>query len=69
MTGVAADAFRGNDVRNTISLDQEAASRLGTQTRHPCLVLGAGGGLSSNRKGVTLPAEGDPASVFRRTGR
>src|SRR5437868_12254765 len=42
-TGVAPEGVRsGNDIRNTISLDQEAASRLGGDTRFASLVLGGG---------------------------
>jgi hypothetical protein len=64
MTGVAAEAFRGNDVRNTISLDQEVAGRLGGETRFPCLILG-GGDQSWNRKGVRVPSEGSSVRVFK----
>jgi hypothetical protein len=64
MTGVAAEAFRGNDVRNTISLDQEVAGRLGGQTRFPSLILG-GGDQSWNRKGIRVPSEGSAVRVFK----
>lgn len=57
LTGVGPEAFRGShEVRNTISLDQEAASHVGRATRFPYLVLG-GGGQSWNRQGVGVPSE------------
>jgi hypothetical protein len=63
-TGVAAEGMRSGDVRNTISLDQEAASRLGGQTRFASLSLG-GGDLSWNRKGIKLPSESQATRVFK----
>src|SRR5262245_7091155 len=60
ITGVAPEGVRDmNDIRNTISLDQEVAERLGSETRFPYLSLGGGGtgNLSWNRKGVKVPAE------------
>src|SRR5271165_4784036 len=67
-TGVAPDGVRNmNDIRNSISLDQEVAERLGGQTRFPYLSLGSGGtgALSWNRKGVRVPAEGRATQVFK----
>ena len=64
LTGVAPEGVRFNDIRNTISLDQEVASRLGGETRFPCLVLG-GGVLSWNRKGVKVPSEERATQVFK----
>lgn len=67
-TGVAPEGVRDmNDIRNTISLDQEAAERLGGATRFPYLSLGSGGTgtLSWNRKGVKVPAEGRATQVFK----
>ena len=67
-TGVAPEGVRDmGDIRNTISLDQEAAERLGGATRFPCLSLGSGGtgALSWNRKGVRVPAEGRATQVFK----
>lgn len=57
--------------RNSISLDQFAAEKLGQQTRFPTLNLGvnidkANRSLSWTRDGVLLPAEGSPASLFRK---
>lgn len=63
-TGVSADAFRGNEVRNTISLDQEVATRVAGETRFPCLVLG-GGDQSWNRKGVRVPSESNSLRMFK----
>src|SRR5271166_3589530 len=51
LTGVAPEGVRFGDIRNTISLDQEVAARLGGATRFAYLALG-GGPLSWNRKGV-----------------
>src|SRR5579862_7046465 len=64
LTGVAAEGMRAGDVRNTISLDQEVASRLGGETRFASLALG-GGDLSSNRKGVKVPSEAQATRVFK----
>lgn len=52
--------------RNTISLDQYLAGRLGNPTRFPFLSLSAGGkdGLSWTSHGVNLPAETSPSQVF-----
>ncbi|MCA9048111.1 MAG: DUF1552 domain-containing protein [Planctomycetaceae bacterium] len=57
--------------RNTISLDQFAAERLGPVTRFPTLNLGvnidkANRSLSWTRDGVLLPAEDSAAALFRR---
>jgi hypothetical protein len=68
LTGVAPEGVRDmGDIRNTISLDQEAAERLGGDTRFPYLSLGGGGtgALSWNRKGVKVPAEGRATQVFK----
>ena len=64
LTGVSPEGVRFNDIRNTISLDQEVAARLGGETRFPCLVLG-GGVLSWNRKGVKVPSEERATQVFK----
>jgi len=57
--------------RNSISLDQYAAEKLGQQTRFPTLNLGvnidkANRSLSWTRDGVLLPAEDSPAALFRK---
>ena len=64
-TGVAPEFIRENDIKNGISLDQEAASHLGNQTRYSSLILG-GGNAAWNRRGVRLPAESRATQVFRR---
>src|SRR5262249_4063589 len=64
LTGVAPEGVRFGDIRNTISLDQEVASRLGGETRFPFLSLG-GGVLSWNRKGVKVPSEDRATRVFK----
>jgi hypothetical protein len=63
-TGVAPEGLRFPDIRNTISLDQEVASRLGGQTRFSSLTLG-GGDVSWNRKGVKVPSESRATQVFK----
>ena len=52
--------------KNTVSLDQFVAERIGPKTRYPALVLGTGGGesLSWTSNGVPIPAEGSPARLF-----
>ena len=53
--------------RNSISLDQFAAERIGGQTRIPSLSLSAEGfGLSWTRSGAFVPPDLYPASVFAR---
>lgn len=57
--------------RNSISLDQFAAEKLGQQTRFPTLNLGvnidkANRSLAWTRDGVLLPAEDSPAALFRK---
>ena len=42
LTGVAPEGVRFGDIRNTISLDQEVAARLGGETRFASLALGGG---------------------------
>jgi hypothetical protein len=64
LTGVAPEGLRFPDIRNTISLDQEAASRLGGETRYASLALG-GGDISWNRKGVKVPSESRASQVFK----
>src|SRR5262249_37449657 len=68
LTGVSPERVRDmNDIRNSISLDQEVAERIGGKTRFPFLSLGGGGtgALSWNRKGVKVPAEGRATQVFK----
>ena len=52
--------------KNTISIDQLIAERIGTQTRFPSLVLGMGNeSLSWSASGVPLPAEPSPSKAFQ----
>ena len=56
--------------RNTISVDQYAAERIGHKTRKPCLVLQAGGHsgkgkMSWTGSGVMIPSEDKPSRVYR----
>jgi hypothetical protein len=64
LTGVGPEGMRPGDVRNTISLDQEVAARLGGETRFASLQLG-GGDLSWNRKGVKVPSEAQASRAFK----
>src|SRR5205814_10104085 len=64
-TGVAPEFIRDKDIKNGISLDQEAASHIGNQTRFPSLILG-GGDVAWNRRGVRIPAEYRATQVFRK---
>lgn len=52
--------------KNTVSIDQLIAERIGTQTRFPSLVLGTGNdSLSWSASGVPLPAESSPSKAFQ----
>jgi hypothetical protein len=64
MTGAPPEGIRLNELRNTISLDQEVASHIGAQTRFASLVLG-GTVYSWNRRGVRVPAQHWASGVFR----
>jgi hypothetical protein len=51
--------------RNSISLDQYVAERIGYETRYPSLVLGTGGTSQSyTRSGVMIPADSKPSQIF-----
>lgn len=53
--------------RNTISVDQFAAERIGHLTRTPFLALSANNnGISYTRSGVQIPTESRPSKVFKR---
>lgn len=53
--------------RNTISLDQFAAERIGGETRYPSLSLSSEGfGLSWTRTGALVPPDFSPSRVFAR---
>jgi hypothetical protein len=53
--------------KNTISLDQMIAEKIGVQTRFPSLSLAVNGntGLSYTRSGVAIPPEQSPSTVFK----
>src|SRR5262249_15489022 len=58
---------RRTGFRNTISLDQFAAERIGTETRFPSLALsGEGFSLSWTRSGALVPSDTSPAHLFAR---
>jgi hypothetical protein len=70
LTGAPAERVRFGDVRNTISLDQEIAARIGNETRFPFLSLGGGlnftgGALSWDSHGVMVPSEARATQVFK----
>jgi hypothetical protein len=62
----AAPHPAGSSFRNSISLDQLVAERIGTLTRFPSLTLAvnAGRSLSWTRTGVAIPPEGQASRVF-----
>ncbi len=64
LTGAPKPGIEG--FRNSISVDQLAASRLGYTTRFPSLTLSSDGALSQSitESGVMLPAEERPSRVF-----
>ncbi|HUR58111.1 MAG TPA: DUF1552 domain-containing protein [Opitutaceae bacterium] len=65
----AAPHPASSSFRNTISLDQHVAERIGTLTRFPSLTLAVNGGargLSWTGTGVAIPPEGRAADVFNR---
>src|SRR5829696_8778746 len=56
---------RRSGFRNTVSVDQFAAERIGTQTRFPSLALaGEGFSLSWTRSGALVPSEWSPSRTF-----
>lgn len=63
----AAPHPASSSFRNTISLDQHIAERIGTLTRFPSLTLAVNGGrsLSWTGTGVAIPPEQSASSVFR----
>jgi len=62
----AAPHPAASSFRNSISLDQFVAERIGTLTRFPSLTLSVNGGrgLSWTRNGVSIPPEGQASRVF-----
>ena len=66
LTGAPHPELRAG-FRNTISVDQFAAERIGGQTRFPSLSLSAEGfGLSWTRSGALVPPDLYPANLFAR---
>jgi hypothetical protein len=66
LTGAPHPELRAG-FRNSISLDQFAAEKIGGQTRFPSLSLSAEGlGLSWTRSGALVPSDLFPANVFAR---
>ena len=63
-TGVRTENIRSNDIRNTISLEQEVAAHVGGQTRFASLVIG-GGDVAWNRRGVRIPSQQQATRVFK----
>jgi hypothetical protein len=62
----AAPHPASSSFRNSISLDQLVAEKIGTLTRFPSLALAVNGGrsLSWTRTGVAIPPEGRASAVF-----
>lgn len=53
--------------RNTVSLDQFAAERIGSETRYASLTLNTmSGSISWTRGGVQIPGDGKPSKLFAR---
>ncbi len=63
----AAPHPSSSSFRNSISLDQLVAERIGMLTRFPSLTLAVNGGrsLSWTRTGVAIPPEGQASGVFK----
>ena len=64
----AAPGPGGGSFRNTISLDQYAAERVGAATRFPSITLAVNSrtrSLSYNGSGIRIPPEYSPAEVYR----
>ncbi|MBI3822548.1 MAG: DUF1552 domain-containing protein [Planctomycetes bacterium] len=64
LTALPPERIRPGDIRNTVSLDQEVAARIGSETRFAYLSLG-GSDMSWNRHGVKIPSESRATQVFR----
>jgi hypothetical protein len=65
LTGAHHNGFMRGGFRNTISVDQLAAEKIGGETRVPSLALACeGSGISWTRSGAMVPSANYPASVF-----
>src|SRR5262245_48173842 len=64
----AAPHPTGAGFRNSISIDQVIAEKVGHQTRYPCLVLHVANGgdtsMSYTRSGVAIPGEKSAAALY-----
>tara|TARA_R110002096_G_scaffold4501_42_gene21337 strand:+ start:2959 stop:4269 length:1311 start_codon:yes stop_codon:yes gene_type:complete len=74
-TFLTANNLEAVTYRNSVSLDQYVANRIGEQTRHASLTLSTDGGvgprtrtttLSYSEKGQPIPALSDPKLIFQR---
>ena len=66
LTGVERPGLAG--FKNTISIDQVIARKMGASTRFPSLNLGTGGGgqsISWDANGVSIPCQGSPSKIYR----
>lgn len=64
LTGARRPGLAG--FRNTVSLDQLIASRIGLETRYPYLALSSGGtSMAWSANGVPIPAEDSPSKIFK----
>jgi hypothetical protein len=65
LTGAHHSGFMRGGFRNTISVDQLAAERIGGETRVPSLSLACeGSGISWTRSGALVPSANWPSAVF-----
>jgi hypothetical protein len=65
LTGAHHSGFMRGNFRNTISVDQLAAEKVGGETRVPSLTLACEGqGISWTRSGAAVPAANWPSNVF-----
>jgi hypothetical protein len=65
LTGAHHSGFMRGGFRNTISVDQLAAEKIGGETRVPSLSLACeGSGISWTRSGAMVPSANYPSSVF-----
>ena len=66
LTGVERPGLAG--FKNTISIDQVIARKMGASTRFPSLNLGTGGGgqsISWDANGVSIPCQSSPSKIYR----
>ena len=66
LTGVERPGLAG--FKNTISIDQVMARKIGASTRFPSLNLGTGGGgqsISWDANGVSIPCQASPSKIYR----